>query len=129
MSILKNIKDAIQGKAPLGKKRSSKWPSVRKAFLKDHPNCAVCGGAEKIELHHILPYHVAPEKELSSDNFIPLCESKKGGITCHLFVGHVSSYRGWNPNVAEDAAAWNLKLRENKKRIQQHEEEKKNGNS
>jgi hypothetical protein len=37
--------------------------------------------------------------ELTPDNLITLCESKKYGITCHLFVGHRGNYRLFNPDV------------------------------
>lgn len=108
--VIKNFKDVIQGKASLGHKRSNKWPTVRKNHLKDNPTCAVCGGTEKIEVHHIKPFHEYPELELDPDNLISLCESKSFGIVCHLFAGHLGSYKKTNPSVVEDAAYWNNKL-------------------
>lgn len=109
--VIKNIKDVIEGKASFGHKRSNKWPTVRKNHLKSNPTCAVCGGKEKIEVHHIKSFHQYPELELAPDNLISLCESKSFGIVCHLFAGHLGSYKKTNPSVVEDAAYWNNKLK------------------
>lgn len=109
--ILKNLKDAAQGKAPLGHKRSNKWPTVRKNHLKQYPICAVCGDTEKLEVHHIKPFHEHPELELEPTNLLTMCESKSYGIICHLLVGHNGSYQKINPNVIADAKTWRTKLR------------------
>jgi len=112
--ILKNIKDAVQGKAPLGHKRSSHWPTVRKHFLEVPGNnkCAACGGTDKIEVHHKEPFHLNPDLELDPNNFISLCESNSYGIVCHLTIGHLGNYKNFNPNVVEDAANILKKLTE-----------------
>ena len=109
--ILKHVKDVVQGKAKLGCRRSSKWPSARKKHLKSHPTCAVCGGTTKLEVHHIQSYNSHPELELDPDNLITLCESKsRGGLNCHLVFGHLTNYKKINQCVVEDAAYWNKKL-------------------
>jgi hypothetical protein len=84
------LKDFISGK-PLVK-RSSQWPRVRAEHLKNNPFCIVCGGKDKIEVHHIIPFSVAPHMELDKDNLATLCESKKQGINCHLYIGHCGDY-------------------------------------
>jgi hypothetical protein len=71
----------------------------------------VCGGSEKLEVHHKQPFHLQPEFELDPDNLITLCEANKGGVNCHLFVGHLGSFKSFNPNVMADAAAWLQKLK------------------
>ncbi len=93
--------------------RSSQWPKVRAEFLKTHPRCAVCGSTKKLEVHHIIPVHIDASKELDPNNLITLCESKKYGVNCHLWFGHLGSYRRYNPFVARDANEWNIKLRRN----------------
>jgi 5-methylcytosine-specific restriction protein A len=108
--ILNHIKDVIQGKASVGTKRSSKWPTVRKNHLKKFPTCAVCGGTEKLEVHHVKPFHESPELELDPNNLVTLCESKSKGIVCHLFVGHLGHYQKINPTAVQDAAYWFKKL-------------------
>lgn len=108
--LLKRLKDAVQGKAPLKTKRSSKWPTVRKNHLAKHPCCAVCGGTEKIEVHHIVPFHENPSLELEPSNLMSLCESRSFGLVCHLLVGHCGNYKKINPDVIEDAKIWNDKL-------------------
>lgn len=111
MGIFKHIKEKIQGKLPAGVRRSARWPHVRAEHLKQHPACALCGGKNKLEVHHIVPFHVNPDRELDPNNLITLCESKKGGINCHLAVGHLGSYHRYNPDVAVDAEAWGKKFR------------------
>lgn len=108
--IFKHIKDIIQGKATIGKKRSSQWPRVRGEHLKTYPQCAVCGSKKKVEVHHKKPFHMHPELELEPSNLISLCESKKNGINCHLLVGHLGSYRDMNPDVELDSGTWSEKL-------------------
>jgi 5-methylcytosine-specific restriction endonuclease McrA len=108
-ALIINLKDSLMGKAPLGVKRSSKWPRVRAEHLNKNPRCAVCNGTKKLEVHHIEPYHLAPEKELDPNNLITLCEGKKF-VTCHILFGHLGSYKKINLNVREDAEIWNKKL-------------------
>lgn len=117
MSIVQHILDAAAGKHPIDARRSSHWPAVRAQHLAANPHCAACGGSEKPEVHHKRPFHLHPELELDPANLITLCESGKGGINCHLAIGHLSNYRGWNPDVGDDAATWQEKIKENKERI------------
>jgi hypothetical protein len=102
IDVFKLLKDRIQGKAPKGAKRSPDWRDVRKAHLNHHPNCACCGSSKKVEVHHIVPFHVAPDQELNPNNLISLCENKKYGINCHLLLGHLGNYRNINPSVVGD---------------------------
>jgi hypothetical protein len=104
------IKDRIVGKAPKGAKRASGWRKVRKQHLKNHPRCYVCGSKKKIEVHHIVPFHVAPDLELEPDNMMTLCERKKYGINCHLLIGHFGNYQRVNTNCRTDAVTWRSKL-------------------
>jgi 5-methylcytosine-specific restriction enzyme A len=105
---------------PCENKRSDKWPAVRKAYLKDHPNCVVCGGTKKIEVHHQQPFHLHPALELDPSNFISLCEGAHD-VNCHLFVGHLGNFKGYNPDVEKDAEEWAKKLQDNKARIKETE--------
>ncbi len=103
MPIIKHLVDAAQGKHPLGTTRSGKWSSVRKAHLELHPVCEVCGGKDKIEVHHKKPFHLHPDLELNPQNLISLCESGKNGINCHLAVGHLGNFKSFNETVETDA--------------------------
>src|SRR3990167_1179028 len=107
--IFQRIKDWLRGTSPLlgGAGRSTKWPSVRKAFLAGHPYCEVCGGNKKISIHHKKPFHLFPELELLPNNLISLCE-KKG---CHLRFGHLYSFLSYNPDIEADASDWYLKIK------------------
>lgn len=112
--MIKKIKDIFQGKSSITDKRSSKWSKVRKEFLEQNPACAICGGDKKLEVHHIVPFNEDPSKELDNTNLITLCESKKYGVTCHLFFGHLGKYTRCNPDIAEDAKVWSEKLKKKK---------------
>jgi hypothetical protein len=110
--MIERITDTLQGKAPLSAKRSPKWSSVRKEFLKSNPVCACCGGVKKLQVHHIKPFHTHPELELDTDNLITLCRRKKYGIDCHLLVGHLGWFKNINNHVIEDSQLWNQRLKE-----------------
>jgi 5-methylcytosine-specific restriction endonuclease McrA len=66
MEVINTIKHLVadRDKEPLGKKRSPHWPAVRKKHLEQFPNCAVCGGTEKVEVHHQIPFHIDQSLEL-----------------------------------------------------------------
>jgi hypothetical protein len=76
--------------------RSSKWSSVRKYHLEKNNSCLACGRKNKLEVHHIVPVHIAPDKELDPDNLVTLCADP-----CHLVFGHFMNYRNYNPYVLE----------------------------
>lgn len=84
-------------------KRSSRWPTFRKLHLVRFPTCAACGGTDALEPHHIVPYHVAPERELDPQNCLTLCEKGPFG-NCHLIVGHNGYWKDWNPNCEATAS-------------------------
>lgn len=79
--------------------RSSKWSEVRKKHLEKEPCCMACGSCNKPEVHHIVPVHLDPSKELDPDNLITLCDKY-----CHFIFGHFMNYQSWNPNVVQDSA-------------------------
>lgn len=83
------------------KKRSSKWKAVRGNHLKKEGWCRYCGGIKNLEVHHIVPFHINPHKELDETNLITLCEDI--GKDCHLKIGHLGSWRNINPNVKKIA--------------------------
>lgn len=88
-----------------GKERSPKWPALRKKILKGKV-CAVCGGKTKLELHHIVPFHIDPSRELDPTNLIPLCEGNKT-INCHLRFGHFDSFENkYNIQIKVEAPKW-----------------------
>lgn len=103
MSAIRTILDRVQGKAPKGARRSPHWSAYRKHFMQQHPECASCLRKSE-EAHHIVPFHVAPDLELNPTNLIAMCRR------CHLFVGHLGSWRRVNFSVAMDAAYWKARM-------------------
>lgn len=62
-------------------------------------------------MHHIIPFHLAPDLELEEDNFIVLCEHGRfKGINCHLLIGHLGNYSRFNASVKIDSVIWKYKL-------------------
>ena len=108
--MLTNIKKKIRkfrDPGSCGEKRSSKWPSVRKAHLEEHPTCAVCGRSDtNVEVHHISSFHLHKELELDKNNLISLCRKAKNGDH-HLIFGHFCDFKKENPNVVKDAKYFN----------------------
>lgn len=111
MNIIEKLKDRIEGKAPKGARRSPEWKDTKTKHLKQYPACAVCGCTKNVEVHHIIPFHIAPDMELNPDNLLTLCECKKYGINCHLLIGHLGNYRRTNTTCRIDAVMWNMKLK------------------
>ena len=111
INAFKFIKDRIQGKAEKGQKRSSKWRKVRKEHLVKNSKCYICECSTKLEVHHIIPFNIAPDLELEPSNLVTLCENKKYGLNCHLLVGHLGNYRRTNLSCEVDAMTWKIKLR------------------
>lgn len=98
------VKDRIQGKTTKGIKRDPNWRLYRKLHLKRNNQCEICWEKMTLEVHHILPFHLFPFKELDWDNLVTLCRR------CHLFVGHLDDYKKYNPNCREDIEDWHKKL-------------------
>jgi 5-methylcytosine-specific restriction protein A len=110
MSLLKHLKDIHQGKAKPGQKRSNQWPTIRKHFLIKNPVCSVCGGKKKLEVHHKMPFHMDPSKELDPHNLITLCEEDTDGVNCHLLFGHLGNFKSLNSHVEVDSKVWAEKI-------------------
>jgi hypothetical protein len=81
--------------------RSSKWPKIRKQHLQQNPKCAACGRSKSVEVHHIEPVHLNPDRELDPSNLITLCSDP-----CHIVFGHFMDYKSWNINVVEDCSVY-----------------------
>jgi len=106
----KSIIDQVLGVDPRGDhpsvKRSGKWPKVMHAHLAKHPECAVCGRKDKVNVHHQLPYHLYPEFELRANNLVTLCIEPHD---CHLLWGHLGDFKGYNPTIRADAEIFRFK--------------------
>lgn len=90
--------------------RSGQWPRVRREFLETHDECAACGRTGDLEVHHIIPVHVAlamgkPELELDPANLIALC-----GNPCHFVHGHLMGWARTNEDVVEDCRRYREKV-------------------
>lgn len=115
--MITKIKDVLQGKAPMAANRSPHWSTTRKNHLKNEDKCVVCGSVDKLNVHHIKPFHLHPELELEPSNLITLCESNHHGVNCHLLFGHLGNFKNINPNVLEDTTIWNAKLKEDHTKV------------
>ena len=81
--------------------RSPKWSSVRKNHLLVYNYCAACGRTTKLEVHHIEPVHLNPDRELDPENLITLCDDP-----CHFVFGHLMNYKSWNKDVIDDCSVY-----------------------
>ncbi len=106
---LTHIKDVAQKKTTWKKVRSSKWRSVRKQHLKKYPRCRICDSARKIHVHHIKPFHLFPELELSLSNYMSLCSS------CHIVIGHLKNWKRYNRFAIADAKYIRARIKDAKK--------------
>ena len=81
--------------------RSPHWPAARRLHLKTQPNCVACGTADKVQVHHIQPYHLHPSLELDQANMVTLCENPEAN-ECHLKIGHRGNFKNENKDVLAD---------------------------
>jgi len=109
MGFLEHILDRIEGKAERGQKRSPEWRKVKNAYLLKNPNCEACGKSKGVQVHHKVPFNIAPDLELDPNNLISLCTKGKT-LNCHIIVGHLGNFRATNPNVELDAIIMRKKL-------------------
>ena len=96
--------------------RSPHWPAVRAEHLRKHPVCEACGTVDHLNVHHVEPFHLHPEKELDPTNFVTLCRLH------HFTIGHdpdgagplKPNWKAENPNVREDSKRMRMKLNPNR---------------
>lgn len=84
--------------------RSSQWHKVRTAHLAAEPWCALCGTEDDLEVHHLVPFHVAPELELAETNLCTLCRH------CHLEAGHLGNFTNSFPELRAEIGDVGLRL-------------------
>lgn len=87
-----------------GHARSPEWGKVEKAYKTMFPACAICGSKDKVQVHHVWPFHICialdrPDLELDPRNFISLCE---GESEHHLLIGHLDDFRSANVHLRAD---------------------------
>lgn len=56
----------------------------------ENVECAWCGRDKKLEVHHVEPVSVRPEKAADPENMIMLCRKP----ACHQIVGHDGDFGG-----------------------------------
>lgn len=91
--------DWIEAQAP----RSPKWRAFVDKLVAKHPFCAFCGETEpstRLIGHHIIPYHVRPDLELTESNIMIVGDSCSTG-NHHLFACHFGNFSKWNPDAIE----------------------------
>lgn len=98
--MIQRIWARIFGDRTFGALRSSQWPRVRKEYLRGHEECEVCGKRKgllrSLEAHHILPFHLFPDKELEIDSLVAVCRS------CHWSFCHFFSWASFNKDIKQD---------------------------
>lgn len=87
-----------------GVPRAPGWKRLRRTWLKEFPNCAVCGTDREVVPHHVVPFHVNPARELDRGNLLTLCPPD------HWLVGHLCNWSSHNKDVRRDAARWLRKI-------------------
>ena len=96
------------GPAPIGAgERSPGWQAERNKHIKGNGSCRACGATTKLEVHHILPFHLYPALEMVEENWITLCKD------CHYLFGHLKDWKSWNATVVEDSRVY-LNKRKNR---------------
>ena len=55
--------------------------------------CRYCQATNNLEVHHIIPQHIAPELARDTNNMVVLCRS------CHFTVGHKNNWTNYFTNL------------------------------
>lgn len=79
--------------------RSPDWPEARRDHLRIEPACLITGidDPKRLNVHHGLPFHLFPERELDQSNLYTLAESP---INVHFLFGHGGrSWLDYNPAI------------------------------
>lgn len=82
-------------------RRRNDWRQLKAQHLRKEPCCQACGRRGELDVHHIVPVHIAPALELDPQNLITLCATP-----CHLVFGHLMSYNCYNKDVRRMTAAY-----------------------
>jgi len=83
--------------------RSGKWRALRNSMAREHPACFICGAPTTV-IHHMQPFGVDNDGELSVSNLIWYCDR------CHLFIGHLGCFRAWNTDCWSDSVEMKWKI-------------------
>jgi hypothetical protein len=77
-------------------RQTTEYRHAMAAYRAAHPACEWCLRPGGIEVHHVLPVHVDPDRAADTNNMVALCER------CHLVVGHAGNFAScWVPNLKE----------------------------
>lgn len=72
-----------------------RWRQTRNAHILMEPSCQMCTILRELEVHHIQPWHLAPDLRFDPANLITLCRE------CHFRFGHYLSWKNYNPGIRE----------------------------
>jgi 5-methylcytosine-specific restriction enzyme A len=98
LSLFRKFEGYFQG-------RSYSWTKIRKEHLRKNNECFVCRRQMDLDVHHIVPVHVDPSRELDPSNLVTLC-----GKYCHFIFGHLMDWKSWNENIVKDAIMFREKI-------------------
>lgn len=91
------------------RRRDKNWKRERALHLSMEGECQWCGGVCDLEVHHIIPVHKDPSKELDHKNMITLCMAD--GFECHYRKGHRgTSWLDYDPDIRSKCEMRNLPL-------------------
>lgn len=95
---MKKLQRFILSASKLTPKEYYRMSKAKKLYVKQNPECAVCGCKDHLEVHHVEPVHIKPQLAADPYNFITLCD--KGNSGCHFVFGHFRNFRTkWNPFI------------------------------
>jgi 5-methylcytosine-specific restriction endonuclease McrA len=64
-------------------------------FVSKHSKCAMCNHDKKLQVHHIIPWHISEALRYNEANLITLCQP------CHFRFGHRLNWKDYNPEIVE----------------------------
>ena len=71
------------------------WRKARNLHILVEPVCQACGDDKKLQVHHVEPWHLCPERRYDPTNLITLCQPD------HFRFGHLRNWKNWNSGIKE----------------------------
>lgn len=107
--LLSNLKQRYDYYQTTKGRNKQEWFKVREEFISENGAfCRVCNKTTKLNVHHIIPFHIDPDLELDKNNLIILCTNRP--INCHYFFGHLLNWKAYNPTCRYDVETWRQKI-------------------
>lgn len=80
-------------------RKTEAYKKFASVLVSNQKICEICGSNNNLQVHHILPVSIYPEKLLEESNCMILCSGANKFSGCHKQYGHLGNFNIYNPTV------------------------------